>query len=209
MEKKLTKIDGEEFSQFLSRFACSSAVSDEYFRNFGFKERPKRGQVFRRFVNPISLQKEDFLLRELFTSSISTALLCLPKEYSLKYKIKVAARVLEIVFSHGRGMLEGFQFNSIDEALTYICQNISDYLKRNDDKDNLSAVFKEHAMNFLGSNYTPDFLLWSLWCEQQFLTGYFDIKVFIKNEIPHPILDNIVLSDENIIDRFYSTIKDK
>ena len=58
-----------EQTLYLASLIAGAVIKDEHWKLFGFKERPKRGKFFEKFVSKNELIKENFLIRELFLLS--------------------------------------------------------------------------------------------------------------------------------------------
>ncbi|HEY8890353.1 MAG TPA: hypothetical protein VIM70_08870 [Clostridium sp.] len=183
---------GEVFGDKILSFSCSFILDDKTWRVLGYKKKPQRGSFFHKFVKPNILKQDIFILRELFISCIATGINTLDN-YSIAYKKKIVAQIIEKILS-GDGILNSFSFETYNEAVLYFTKGLKDYFK---DKS-ISNVFIQHAVDILGESFKP---VWLVNIGQVCVGDtLFCLKTYLNDNFVHPLIDDIELTDYNIIE---------
>lgn len=113
---------------YLSGLVLKNFLSNESWKLFGFKSRPRRGEIFRRFVNKTKLAKEDFFVKELILLSIIDVILAIKKQgIEEDNKSLYIIGVLSELFSP---LSKSKIFNSDEDYLEFIKNGYEDYLNR-------------------------------------------------------------------------------
>lgn len=109
----------------LTGFIPRALLDNEYWKIFGYKSRPKRGKIFRRFVDRSELAKEDFLEKELMILSMIDVIKAIKdKDTTEENKLLHLVGVLSNLFSP---LQESGFFKDDLEYLTFIKEGVTDY----------------------------------------------------------------------------------
>jgi len=119
----MNKID--ESILALTGFALRSILDNEYWKLFGYKSRPKRGKLFKRFVDDKKLTKETFIEKELLILSIIDVVKAIKtSNLSEDEQIIYLTGVLSGLFSP---LHESDFFKKDDDFLEFVKHGLIDY----------------------------------------------------------------------------------
>lgn len=119
-----------DFALQLAGLVARNVLDDWAWHSFGFKQRPRRGRFFDRFVDPEVLAEERFLIQEFFLillRRVSRAVAVLLPE---PQNIAIFARVLELLVDGNRptdDTWRGFSFTSREAALQFLSGGVEIY----------------------------------------------------------------------------------
>lgn len=184
---------GEALATTISQLAAEFCMDDNSWRMLGFKKRPTRGSFFTSFVKKDVLTKEKFVLRELFASCIVDCINAVANKYALEYRLKIAARVIEKILLTD-GCIKAFYFDTYHESSLYFANCLKDYFNQ----EKISVVFITHATNILEKSFNPVWLV----NIAQIISGdtLFSLKIYLNEHLTHPLIDDIELNDNKIME---------
>ncbi len=114
---------------YLSGLVAGAIIKNEHWKVFGFKERPKRGKFFEKFVDQSKLAKEKFLIKELFLlSAIDVIETIKNKDIDEQDKLIYMIGILSQLFLP---LYQSKIFNNDNEFIEFLRDGIRAYLKQN------------------------------------------------------------------------------
>lgn len=126
-------------------FASGMVMDNDVWRLFGYKKRPKRGNMFTKFVSEKRLIPEKFLLRELFLVCIANAIEFLNNES--EDKDLILKRIIDYMLSF-QDIIKAFYFTNEFEAYNYFYNSTYDYINAGIKAYN--NVFARRSKDILG-----------------------------------------------------------
>ncbi|OGD81473.1 hypothetical protein A2572_02485 [Candidatus Collierbacteria bacterium RIFOXYD1_FULL_40_9] len=129
----------------LTGFTLNALLDKEYWKLFGYKSRPKRGKLFKKFIEKSKLVKEEFIEKELLLLSFIDVIEAIKSSHlSEEEKVIYLTGILSELFTPLRE--SGF-FEGDDDYIKFIKIGIADY-KEHD----ILATFPERAKKSLDQN---------------------------------------------------------
>ena len=180
-------LTGEQFVKDLVAVALNEALSDENWKCFGFKGKPKQS-LFKHYKNE-QKKKETFLKRELMISSICVALLFLPEQYTFSFKRKVFIQVFDEILSEN-GIPEYLEFPDGESAFRYYVEGAEMYLGQKETIADFPYIFSTRAKECFGG--VPPYLAAMGLLSGRFLRIKDYVLLITKNEI----IDDIVIPEK-------------
>lgn len=138
------------------------ALDDRNWRAFGYKRRPRRGQLFLGFTNAAKLERETVLLRELLAAGLSAVHSWAARCDSFTHRVPFIGKLLEFAIDGAAEPLwPVFLFPSRRDAVEYLTCACSDY--RRVSQDGRAKVFIARCKASLSQPIPPAWLAGTAW----------------------------------------------
>ncbi len=156
MKKENVSNSSEEFIFNLCATSFKIILDDDVWRSFGYKNRPKRGAFFNKFINKNTVLAEKFLAREIFIFSFSSGLSALPYDWTYTLIQKIKFRLFEVLMAD-RNLMAAFDFKSEREMVKYFCDGFDSYIEH--DYEDFLKIFYERAKNKLNELFNSAWIV--------------------------------------------------
>jgi hypothetical protein len=111
----------EEQCQSTCAIIAESAIDNTHWKAFGYRRRPKRGKLFRRFVPAETLRQETFLLQEFWAASFARISFWALMQKHFQYRVEFIARLMELCIDGVEESLwPTLRFESAHNAVSYL-----------------------------------------------------------------------------------------
>ncbi|MDF1543933.1 MAG: hypothetical protein P1R58_02385 [bacterium] len=125
-----TTLSLDELARHISANILQSVTDDVTWIFLGYKRRPKRGKLFRRFVSKEKLWLEDSIKRELFLSTWIEYWDILGNLLSIEVHTRINAYILAMFIEEHRSVGRLYKFFQIPDettAVDFVCQGLVQY----------------------------------------------------------------------------------
>ena len=145
-----------------SAFVSGNALELAHWRAFGYRERPKRGRFFNRFVPAAKFERETFLLREFWAASFSRVFLWASKRGDFRYRIEFIARLMDLCIDGlNEPLWPSLRFTSEQDAARYLADACRSY--GSPGLSGYSEVFIERCSTYLNQEMSNIWLIGAYW----------------------------------------------
>lgn len=141
---------------------AETTIDNTHWKAFGYRNRPKRGKLFNRFVSPEKLKYETVLLQEFWAASFARIFYWALLRNHFQFRIEFVARLMEICIDGlEQPLWPILKFKAIDDAVNYLTSSCSMYGKH--DLSEHDQVFVERCTMQLKQEIPPAWLHGAAW----------------------------------------------